>query len=135
MALKDDILKVMGGMHVAAVATVSAGKPAMRFMALAGLQDLSLVGATMKGSRKVEQISKNPEVALSIWSGKDFSDPYVVIQGKAEIHEDLETKKEFWDPMMEKYFQKPENPNYVVLKFVPTLIEYYHDMSMDVWQR
>ena len=135
MALKDDILKVMGGMHVAAVATVSAGKPAMRFMALAGLQDLSLVGATMKGSRKVEQISKNPEVALSIWSGKDFSDPYVVIQGKAEIHEDLETKKKFWNPMMEKYFQKPENPNYVVLKFVPKLIEYYHDMSMDVWQR
>jgi len=106
MALKDDILKVMGGMHVAAVATVSVGKPAMRFMALAGLQDLSLVGATMKGSRKVEQISKNPEVALSIWSGKEFSDPYVVIQGKAEIHEDLETKKKFWDPMMEKYFQK-----------------------------
>jgi general stress protein 26 len=135
MALKDDIFKVMGGMHVAAVATVSAGKPAMRFMALAGLQDLSLVGATMKGSRKVEQISKNPEVALSIWSGKDFSDPYVVIQGKAEIHEDLETKKKFWNPMMEKYFQKPENPNYVVLKFVPKLIEYYHDMSMDVWQR
>ena len=135
MALKDDILKVMGGMHVAAVATVSVGKPAMRFMALAGLQDLSLVGATMKGSRKVEQISKNPEVALSIWSGKEFSDPYVVIQGKAEIHEDLETKKKFWDPMMEKYFQKPENPNYVVLKFVPELIEYYHDMSMDVWQR
>jgi len=135
MALKDDIFKVMGGMHVAAVATVSAGKPAMRFMALAGLQDLSLVGATMKGSRKVEQISKNPEVALSIWSGKDFSDPYVVIQGKAEIHEDLETKKKFWNPMMEKYFQKPENPNYVVLKFVPKLIEYYHDMSMDVWQK
>jgi general stress protein 26 len=135
MALKDDILKVMEGEHVAAVATVSEGRPAVRFMALAGMDDLSLIGATTKSSRKVEQMRKNPEVALSIWSGKNFSDPYVVIQSRAEIHEDLEIKKKFWDPMLEPYFQTPENPNYVVLKFMPQRIEYYHDMSMDIWQR
>jgi general stress protein 26 len=54
MALKDDILKVMEGEHVAAVATVSEVHPAVRFMALAGLDDLSLIGATAKSSRKVE---------------------------------------------------------------------------------
>jgi uncharacterized protein YlzI (FlbEa/FlbD family) len=27
----------------------------------------------MKGTRKVEQIKKNPEVALSIWSGKNYA--------------------------------------------------------------
>jgi general stress protein 26 len=135
MSIEDSILKVIGGMHVAAVATVWAGKPAVRFMAVVGLNDLSIVGATMKNSRKVEQIRKTPEVALSIWEGKGFSDPYVVIQSKAEIHEDLETKKKFWDPMLEPYFQKPENPNYVVLKFVPQSIEYYHDMSMDIWKK
>jgi len=135
MALKDSILEVMGGKHVAAVATVSAGKPAVRYMALVGQEDLSLIGATMKSSRKVEQIRKNPVVALSIWSGKDFSDPYVMIQGKAEVHEDLETKKKFWDPMLEQYFQSPENPNYVVLKFMPQRVEYYHGMTMDVWER
>jgi len=134
MALKDDIFKVIGGMHVAAVATASAGKPSVRFMAIVGLDDQSIVGATMKSSRKVEQIRKNPDVALSIRSGKSFSDPYVVIQSKAEVHEDIETKKKFWDPMLEPYFQKPENPNYVVLKFIPQQIEYYHDMTMDLWQ-
>lgn len=135
MSIEDNILKVIGGMHVAAVATVSAGKPAVRFMAVVGLNDLSIMGATMKNSRKVEQIRKTPQVALSFWEGKSFSDPYVVIQSNAEIHEDLETKKKFWNPMLEPYFQNPENPNYVVLKFVPQSIEYYHDMSMDIWTK
>ena len=45
---------------MAAVATVQEGKPAVRFMALVGLDDLTLIGATMKSSRKVEQIKKNP---------------------------------------------------------------------------
>ena len=119
---------------MAAVATVQDGKPAVRFMALVGLDDLTLIGATMKSSRKVEQIKKNPEVALTIWSGKNFSDPYVLIKGKGNVHEDLETKKKFWNPKMEVYFQKPENPEYVVLKFVPQRIEYYHDMTMEVWE-
>jgi general stress protein 26 len=135
MALKDNILEVLRGEHVAAVATVADGRPAVRFMALVGLDDLSLIGGTMKSSRKVEQIRKNPEVALSIWSGKSYNDPYVLIESKAEIHEDLETKKKFWDPKMEPYFQNQENPSYVVLKFVPQRIEYYHEMSMDLWER
>jgi general stress protein 26 len=47
----------------------------------------------MKGTRKVEQIKKNPEVALSIWSAKNYADPYVTILGKALVYDDLETKK------------------------------------------
>ena len=132
MSLKEDILKVMGGEHVAAFATVQEGNPAVRFMALVGLGDLSLVGATMKGTRKVEQIKKNPEVALSIWSAKNYADPYVTILGKARVHDDLETKKKFWDPMLEQYFKTPDNPDYVVIKFTPRRIEYYHEMTMDI---
>jgi general stress protein 26 len=135
MTLKDNILEVLRGEHVAAVATVTDGRPAVRFMALVGQDDLSLIGGTMRSSRKVEQIRKNPEVALSIWSGKSYTDPYVLIQSKAEVHEDLETKKKFWDPKLEPYFRNPENPDYVVLKFVPQRIEYYHEMSMDLWER
>ncbi len=139
MALKEKILQVTEGQHVAAVATVSEGKPAVRFMALMGFDDLSLIGSTSKGSRKVQQITKNPDVALSIWSGKNFSDPFVIIQAKGEIHEDLETKRKYWSPMMEPYFQKPENPDYVVLKFLPQKIEYYNMtnnmMNMEVWEK
>ncbi len=135
MALKDNILEVIKGEHVAAVATVADGKPAVRFMVLVGLDDLNLIGATMKSSRKVGDMMKNPEVALSIWSGKNYADPYVVIQSQAEVHEDQATKKKFWNPTLEPYFQSPENPSYVALKFVPQTIEYYHGMSMDLWKR
>jgi general stress protein 26 len=139
MDLKDRILEVIGGEKVAAVATISSesGKtvPAVRFMAVFGLPDLSLAASTFKGSRKVSQLSRNPYVALSIWSGKSFADPYVVINAKAEIHEDLETKKKFWKPMLEKYFGSPENPQYVVLKFVPETIEYTTHTGMEVWKK
>ncbi|MCX6674055.1 MAG: pyridoxamine 5'-phosphate oxidase family protein [Methanothrix sp.] len=134
MSLIENILKVTGGECVAALATIQEGKPAVRFMALFGLDDLTMIGATMKSSRKVEQIKRNPQVALTIWSGKNFNDPYVMMQGKGYVHEDLETKKKFWNPKMEVYFQKPENPEYVVLKFVPQSIEYYHDMNIEVWE-
>jgi general stress protein 26 len=134
MLLKESIFKVMGGQVVAAVATIREGKPSVRYMSVIGLEDLTLIGTTRKASRKVEQIKNNPNVALAIWSGKDFGDPYVMIQGKAEIHEDLETKRKYWYPVMEPYFQKPENPDYVIVKFNPNGIEYYHDMKMDVWK-
>jgi len=135
MALKDDILKVMGGMHVAAVATVADGKPAVRFMALNGFDDLTLVGGTMKTTRKVGEIRKNQDVALSIWSCRDFSDPYVMIQAKGTVHDDLATKKKYWAPMMAGYFKTPENPEWVILKFAPRRIEYYANMAMQVWER
>ncbi|HDR72408.1 MAG TPA: hypothetical protein ENN85_00585, partial [Methanoculleus sp.] len=104
MALKEKILEVMGGVHVGAVATVDAGMPAVRFMALRGQDDLTLVGATMKGSRKVQQISKSPDVAISIWSCGEYTDPYVVIRATGEVHEDRATRQQFWNEQWAQYF-------------------------------
>lgn len=108
----------------------------MRFVVLDGQPDLSLVGATMKVSRKVGQLKKNPVVGISIWSGKEFSDPYIVFRGKAEIHEDLPTKKKHWNPMYEQYFKTVDNPDYVVIVFLPAEIEYIAQGSMqpEVWK-
>ena len=53
---------------------------------------------------------------------QEFCDPYVMIQGKAEIHEDLETKKKYGSSVMEPYFQNPENPDSVVIRFKPNNI-------------
>jgi len=66
MALKEKILEVIGGPHVAAIATVTAGLPAVRFMVLNGFPDMTLVGGTMKNSRKVGQLKKNPRAAIAI---------------------------------------------------------------------
>jgi general stress protein 26 len=134
MALEDKITRVIEGLHVAAVATVADGEPAVRFMSIEGFDSLMLVGATMKGSRKISQIRRNPNVALSIWSGKQYTDPYVVIQATAGIHEDLATKRKYWDHMKESYFKTPDNPEYVVLVFAPKRIEYYDMNGMEVWE-
>ena len=137
MALKEKILDVVGGPHPAAVATLDSGMPAVRFMVLAGFPDMTFVGATMKASSKVAQLKKNANTAISVWSGKEFSDPYVEAKATGKIHDDLATKKKYWNPMFEKYFQKPENPDFVVLVFTATEITYHgaNMASMETWKR
>jgi general stress protein 26 len=137
MALREQILEVISGPHVAAVATIDGKMPAVRFMVLSGFPDMTLVGGTMKATRKVEQLKKNPDAALAIWSGKEFSDPYVEIRAKGKVHEDVATKKKYWNPMFEKYFQSVENPLFVVLVFSALEITYHgkNMSSVEVWKR
>jgi general stress protein 26 len=137
MPLKEQIMEVIGGPHVAAVATLDGKLPAVRFMVLAGFPDMTLVGATMKASKKVGQLKKNPHSALAIWSGKEYSDPYVDIIAKGTIHEDIATKKKYWNPMFEQFFKTPENPDFVVLVFTAGEITYHgkNMSSMEVWKR
>ena len=137
MVLKEQILEVMEGPHVAAMATIAGALPAVRFMVLNGFEDMTLVGATAKNSRKVEQLKENPSAAISVWSGKDYKDPYVVIQAKGEVREDLETKKRYWNPMFEEYFKSVDNSDYVVLKFSADEITYFapNMTGMEVWKR
>ena len=137
MALKEKILAVISGPHPAAIATIDEGKPAVRFMVLTGFPDMTLVGGTGTSSRKVAQLKKDPNAAIAIWSGKEFTDPYVRIRAKGEVHEDLATKKKYWNPMYEQYFKKVDNPDYVVLVFTAGEIEYTDPsaMGMEIWKR
>jgi general stress protein 26 len=137
MALKDKIMEVIGGPHPAAIATIAGGKPAVRFMVVAGFEDMTLVGATGKQTDKVAQLKKNPDTAISIWSGKEFSDPYVEMTAKGEVHEDLATKKKYWNPMYEKFFKTVDNPDYVVLVFSAQEIKYISmgTMESETWKR
>jgi general stress protein 26 len=137
MPLKEKILKVIGGSHVAAIATIDGKVPAVRFMVLSGFPDMTLVGGTMKSTNKVDQIRKNPHAALSIWSGGEFTDPYVEIKAKGEVHEDVATKKKYWNPMFEQYFKSADNPDFVILKFSAEEIKYIDSKTknQEVWKR
>jgi general stress protein 26 len=137
MELKDKILEVIGGPHTAAVATLDGNQPAVRFMLLIGFPDMTLVGGTMKSSRKVVQLKKNPDVAIAVWSGKEITDPYVEIRAQAAIHDDIATKKKYWNPMFIPYFRSVDNPDFVVLIFTASQITYYIPSmrSREVWKR
>ena len=137
MELREKILEVISGPHTAAVATLDGKNPAVRFMLLNGFADLTLVGGTMKSSRKVVQLKLNPDVAIAVWSGKEITDPYVEIRAKAKIHDDIETKKKYWKPMFIPYFKSVDNPDFVILKFTASEITYYIPSmrSREVWKR
>ena len=106
-------------------------------MVLNGFPDMTLVGGTMKSSNKVAQLKKDPDVAIAIWSGKEFSDPYVVIQAKGDVREDIQTKKKYWNPMFEQFFKTVDNPDFVILVFTAREIVYHgrNMMSVEVWKR
>jgi general stress protein 26 len=54
-----------------------------------------------------------------------------------KIHEDVATKKKYWNPMFEQYFKSADNPDFVVLVFSASEIVYHgpNMMSMEVWKR
>ncbi|MDD1751678.1 MAG: pyridoxamine 5'-phosphate oxidase family protein [Methanotrichaceae archaeon] len=136
MPLKDKILELIKGPRLAALATVAeeSGQvfPAVRYMVVTGMDDLSLVAFTSKKSRKISQIKKNSNVALTIRGEGDYTTPYAIIKASSEIHEDPETKRKFWGPHLEKNVKNPEDPRYVVLRFVPSEIEYYSKGQVEV---
>lgn len=106
-------------------------------MALRGYDDMILVAGTMKSTRKVRELKAQPDAAISIWSGVNFSDPYVGISARAEVHEDRETKERYWNPMFEEYFGSIDNPDFVLIVFHAETIEYYSPpvMEPEIWKR
>lgn len=137
MELREKILGVIGGTHTAALATLDDKRPMVRFMILIGFPDMTLVGGTKKGSRKIAELEKNPDVAIAMWSGKEFTDPYVEIRAHAVIHDDLATRRKYWNPVFVPYFKSVDNPYFVVLTFTPDEISYYVPSmgKREVWKR
>jgi general stress protein 26 len=139
MPLKEKIFELIKGPKLAALATVDeeSGQvfPAVRYVVVTGMDDLSLVAFTSKKSRKISQIERNSNVALTIRTEGDYTTPYAIIKARSEIHEDPEIKRKFWGPHLEKNVKNPEDPRYVALRFIPLEIEYYSQGRVEVWRR
>ncbi len=140
MELKEKIADVIGGVNVAAVATVkssSGSAPRVRYMSTVGFPDLTLQSATMKSSPKVQQIKENPSACVTIWKGSKleeaFTQPYVIMDTSVEILDDEKTRNDFWNPMLENFFSGPDDPEYVVLKFNPSYAEYWLGGQVEQW--
>jgi general stress protein 26 len=61
----------------------------------------------------------------------------VEIKAKGKVHDDILTKKKYWNPMFAKFFKTAENPDFVVLVFTASEITYHgaNMSSMEVWKR
>ncbi len=124
-ALRDKIIEVIKGAHLGTLATVSNGRPVARYMVIHQDEGLSLYTVTSANSRKVKQINKDRNVYVLIGGEpKNYEAPYVNIQATAEVLSDEVTKKKCWCDMLKSFYSGPEDPNYVVIKIAPQVIEY-----------
>lgn len=135
--LKQKILTVLKGPHLASLASIKDGQPWVRYVMTHGTDDLRLFVNTFAQSRKVAQIKANPNVHVILGADpKDMEHAYLNIVATAEVLDDDETKKTFWSDELKAYFSGPGDPNLVVLRIIPSVIELMSPgkMQPDVYQ-
>jgi|SRR5690606_24482615 len=108
--------------EVAMLTTITDGKAVSRPMQT---QEAEFNGElwflTLKDTAKYLEIIANPSVNLA-YAGKS----YVSISGTAEFSEDLERKKEYWNPIFEKMLETTyDDPNVVLIKVTADTAEYW----------
>jgi len=136
--LKKKILDKMKDLTLASLATVTEdGKPWARYVVVKADENMNIWFATFKTSRKVRQISDNPDVHLLLGvTDLPKAASWVQIQGRAEILDDAKTKNAVWYNMLEPMFSGPDDPNYRVCKVTPYRIEYFamNRQQPEVWE-
>ena len=123
--LKNKIIEVIESSKLGSLATIKDGKPWVRYMVINHGENLDCYTTSFMGSRKIEQIKKDNNIHIAIGGNPDdFKKSYINIQAKAQIVDDLETKTKFWSDELKQFFTGPDDPNYVIIKMSPEVIEY-----------
>ncbi|WP_261134857.1 pyridoxamine 5'-phosphate oxidase family protein [Bacillus sp. Marseille-Q3570] len=119
--LKEKVLSVLDRSKFGTLATVKNNKPHSRYMTFHH-DGLTLYTPTDKDTHKAEEIDENPNVHILLgYNGDGLGDAYVEVEGKAVIKKDGGLKEKLWTSHMEKWFEGPDDPNYIVLEIQPTL--------------
>jgi general stress protein 26 len=124
--LEARLRAILASRQVAALATVTAdGKPWVRYVTVRITDDLSLRVVTGASTRKAAEIRACPFVHLTCGALKPPDDSvYLQIAGRAELSTDPEEKRSLWIDEYLRYFEGPDDPEYVVVRVYPELIEY-----------
>ena len=124
--LKSKILKVIKSYPVGSVGTIKEGKPWVRYMVMQPEENLVLYTTSFAASRKIAQIKDNNNVHVAFGAdSKNLALPYLNVEGTADVLTDIVSKKKCWSDMLSQFFKGPEDPNYVVIKVTPRIIEYW----------
>lgn len=130
--LREKVKAILATDGLASFATLKDAKPWVRYVMLHADDDLSLYFTTSRKSRKVGQIEANPSCHITAGgSATDFTRPYIQVEGRAEVLDDLATKKRFWVDYLANMFSGVEDPNYVVVRVKPSIIEVMGAGSME----
>ncbi|GAB3043927.1 pyridoxamine 5'-phosphate oxidase family protein [Virgibacillus ainsalahensis] len=120
--VKATIENILDNSSVGTMATVKQNKPHSRYMIFSH-HSLNLYTATSKDTHKAEEIEENPYTHILLgYEGEGFGDEYVEYEGKVQISDSPELKKEMWNSYMENWFDGPNDPNFIILEIKPIQI-------------
>lgn len=117
--LEKKILNAISNHRIGILSSVENNKPHSRYMTFYN-EHLTLYTPTKRDTEKIEEIKKNPFVSVLLgFEDKGESDSYVEVKGTTLLNDSPEVKKQYWDTSFEKWFDGPEDPNYVFLEIKP----------------
>jgi len=71
----------------------------------------------------IDEIKNNPAVSVLLgYEEKGLTDSYIEITGNSTINQSQNVKSKYWDESFNKWFEGPEDPNYVYLEINPETI-------------
>lgn len=120
--LKEKVLKILSNHRTGILSSVENNKPHSRYMTFYN-NNLTLFTPTKRDTEKIDEIEKNSAVSVLLGYEKNGqSDSYVEITGTASINDSQELKNQYWDESYKKWFDGPEDPNYVFLQIQPETV-------------
>ncbi|RTE00729.1 pyridoxamine 5'-phosphate oxidase family protein [Paenibacillus whitsoniae] len=132
--LEDKILAVLDANHICSFATIDGDKPIVRYMVLHH-EGLKLYVTTSRKTDKVDELKTNPHVHVLVGYDGKPSSQILQIQATAEVSSNQILRDKLWSADMKKWFDGPQDPNYVILEITPTNIQYVSDTEEpQVWQ-
>lgn len=121
--IKTTIEDIISNSTIGPMATVKNNKPYTRYMTFQS-EGLKLYTLTHRETDKVEEIDVNPYTHILLgYEGEGFGDAYIEYEGRTQIKENNEWKKELWNDHMKIWFEGPEDPNLIVLEITPIEIK------------
>jgi general stress protein 26 len=115
--------KLVADVVVGALATVEGNRPRVRPIAMMWVGERELWFATSGGSRKVEQLQRNPAVEVCFHDGQWN---HVRLSGRASMtHDDADRRTLFkLIPDLAKHFSGPTDPNYTLVRIAIERVEH-----------
>lgn len=136
--LERKIWNLINKPQTAALATIAEdGAPWARYVTVRAGHDLTLSFCTARSTRKARQIAARPEVHLTCGELRPpDGSAWLQIAGRAEIRDDAATRARYWQEGWARYFSGPDDPEYVIVLVVPSVIEYNAPGALEpeVWE-
>lgn len=130
--LQAKIFEAMDKHRIAAFATVEGNRPKIRYMAVFH-DEMNIYLATDRKTHKVEELQHNPNISLLLGYEAGTPPQVVELEGTASITKDDNLRRKLWNKELSKWFEGPEDPNYVILDIQPSEIRYYEQGQPQRW--